>query len=334
MYKNLLKAFAVVFSVLIAQSAWSYLFPVDSQMQRFERLLSGIDSRIAEVKALPNYQSKVGRLDRNGIRENLRDLQNLFRLYKGKSTYDVLKPYYDIVKEFEDYISHRRDYVYFANNASPNTRVHYETLLNDLETKYADLLNNSAWFADENKMTDQIRASLASIEWPSLRKDRDVILSRMEKLIGKYQEKEYPMEEVEYGIHELRRDARRINYLNHPVNIIRTNYEMACPMQEGVEPVKSEKQEAVNYSCEIPGCIMDRLSRYRSDLNWLKSDGLQYELRGEPVAQSILDRAQIVHDEIKQSQVFLYLSYAIRACREPKDIINNNGQIQGVNNVQ
>lgn len=301
-----------LFVVVSATAAVNH--PVNHQTDRFDRYLNAIEGYIERSKDYNSLQSKMSYFDSSGIREQLTQFQNLLRMYKSKKRYEAFKPYYEEVKKFEDFISHKRDWGSFRYAKNPK----YRKLAEDGEKAYEEFLQTSTWFSTKDSMVNQIRAVVEAIDWPSLNKDRDHLLGGMAKIVEKYHDKEYDLTDMELGVHELRRDARRIFFLDYPVNdLVSQSNARGCPIGKAVQI--EERVEPKRYTCEVSACLMDKLSSASSRLSSIKYEGMKYDLNGDPIPQSIVDKAQVILDDLKNSNVFLHLAEQLRGCRSPKD---------------
>ena len=188
-------------------------YPIRHQRDRFVDLLNSIERGLADYNPNAEFQSRTSVID--NVRESLTQLQNAFRFYSKNESkknpeknnpYAPLTPYYEQVKELEDHISHLRDRG-GGGEAYEKEKASYEKLMRE-----------SDWFKKgEQSLINQMRASIEKVQWPSLEEDRDFLLKKLAKHFEKRHKEEYDFKLLEDGIHEFRRDTRRLSYFNQAV---------------------------------------------------------------------------------------------------------------------
>lgn len=313
------------------------VYPVQHQSERFEQRLVRIQSAVDRVANLPTTEEKIRTLDGSGAREALTELQNLFRIYKEGKRFEALEPFYEKTKKFEDLISHMRDLRWFAsqaeNSGNKEASARYVELLREKNSEYDAFIQNSEWFAKNpsESMLTKIRTALSQIDWPTLESDRDYLLKRLAKRMSKIQAKDYDMNLVELGIHELKRDARRLFYLDRSIGLLQQDYNRACPL--GQDPIEEIRKPIVKFQCQISACLTSKLQDAQYKLDSIKMDGLAYELRGEHVPASVIDSAKVVYNDLKGSNVLLHLEAQINGCRSEKSQDADQKEVEEENQV-
>lgn len=295
-------------------------YPISAPVERFNNILDQMDQISATALSYDDFDSKVDYLDYSGMRELATRLQNILRIYDGKPAFSVLKPYYEPVKEMEDLISHVRDLKYFAEVAggTEETQQKYQQLLKTELVKYQTFIDKSGLFDKDFSFTKKLRSDLNNIKWPSLDQDRNLLLKQMASRLKKTSEKEYDLTKMEEGVHELKRDTRRIFYISNALsNIISPDYEMSCPIGQPV--TETPLVPVTEYACHVSSCLTDKLSEAQSELDYLKMQGIQNELVGLPVDQQVIDQATSIYKELKSSQILLHLRAQILNCRSPEE---------------
>jgi hypothetical protein len=318
-----MKAFVRVIALILASAmahASEIHFPIDKQIDRFFPLLDNMDRVTKYLQNYGDIDQKITYLDGSGARETLTDLENILRLYKEDKRYEALKPFYKKAKKFEDLISHLRDLRSFSDDAKYSgnaaTAKKYQDLLDEGRADYKKFLEKSGW-ADGSFSSD-LRKTLKAINWPDLYADRDMLLTQMANNIGELQTKKYDVSKVEEGIHELKRDVRRISYFDHAAsNILTSDGNIGCPLGKPVQKLRINDYGA--YRCHIPDCLMSKLSNAQYQLDSLKMTGIRYELKGQDVPGSVTQSAQNILDDLKNSKVFLYIEAQLRSCRSSED---------------
>lgn len=316
-----LKSTILLFMTCFSSAGLSEIqFPVQHQVDRFEKHLKTIDIYMDRVQNVREFATVTDILNSSDLRSSLQRIQDLLRIYKkSKKRYEPLKPYFDKFKEFEDHISHLRDVKSYARSASGSARTKYIKLKEEEINSYQEFLNTSDFFkSGEERLTNKFRQILGQIDWPDLVKDRDHILAGISKYYKQQNEEVYNFNDPELGFHELRRDARRLSYFNYAIDDLVVGSEnMACPL--GAEAKKIERKVPKSYRCYIPYCLISSLGDLNSYMSSLRSDGFYYELRGEEIPESISKRAATKHEEVINSQLFLHLKEYTNGCRSPKN---------------
>jgi len=296
-------------------------YPVNHPKDRFTGSLDAIERKLVELQTYGDLDSKISYLDSSGIREYLTELQNLVRLYSKSNRFSGLKPFYEPIKDFEDHISHLRDLKYNVSSAGyygAQIQQYWTERLNENQWAFHQLLKSNDWSNSEESIPKRIRKSLESINWPSLKKDRNYLLGRLSKYFQKLQEEDYNLNLVEEGLHELRRDARRLSYFNNVINqLVVADYSKACPIGRDIPPV--EPSNSKKYSCKVSGCLLDKLSHVNSQMASFRSDTLVYLIKLEAVPQTYVERAAAIQKDLLDSKVLLHLSQQIRSCQTSRE---------------
>lgn len=161
------------------------------------------------------FKDKFKAMKERDTRKQLFRLEELFRIYSLHPKFgDELAPWRDFVTKFEDYLGWTIDGKRMLKKAiqlkaSPKKIRNLEKKAEKIEGKLRDYLRDGGWLGTRPKgEVKRMLAALGSIEWPSPADDREYIARHLSATIRRIQKKSYDMEELEDGIHELRRNLR------------------------------------------------------------------------------------------------------------------------------
>ena len=304
--------------ICLPNRSYSMNYPIRSPGERFEVRLIEIEKYLVETMEKEGINVQIEYLSHSGIRDVLTELQNLFWLYSKK--YKQLKQYREITKYLEDHISHLKDYEKFssyANDSNPDTKRKYRDQLDKEIAAYKDLLRNSDWLKPGLPLIQQIRTDLKNIDWHSLKKDKKLLLKRVEDKINKMRSKEYNFNLVEDGWHELRRDVRRFEYLNDAMDgLVQPSPEIRCPLA-GIDTKGTEYNPNKNsYTCYVSECLLDKLSEISDTLVDLKSVGAHLEASGKEIPDKMVKQVRDLYIDLMNSNVYTHLVRQLKNCRK------------------
>ncbi len=309
--------------------------PITSPIQRFDTLLNSIQSTVTPLVAQTPEQ-RVSSLRFSGITQPLRYFQELVTIYGKK--FEALDAFDVEAKKLEDFVAHYGDYESFLSAAqgsgNPEAIAKAQAALDKLKADFLAYATDSAWFAVENNYVAQIRAVVSPLATTPLEYDRNYVLKRIAKKIKKQAVKVYNFDLVEEGMHELRRDARRIEHLNTAATqILRGDRQDTCPMltpeqwaalpdEAKANPVPAVVPDpppaaSVDYFCHISGCLFQDLSAISQNLALLKTEAASYEAQGKPVPPELIEQAKQMHDKSAQALTNMFLWSQIRSCMTP-----------------
>ena len=288
--------------------------------QRISAKIEAVETNLSSYDSHQNLEDRITALDGSGIREHLTDLQNLIRVYEEMDYCKQFKPFYEEAKAFEDLISHVRDFKYFyqsADQADQETKAKYKKILDAETVKYGQFFETSSWFkSKEMSFRSQMMKAVDLVNWPSAEVERDDALNVLAKRLQKIQDKQYDLNEVELGIHELKRDIRRFSYLRRGYSNLVIEDDNSCPLAEENREQKSPVIDKGAYTCPVSSCLTNRLVNASNALDSIKMSGLEYELRGVKAPQWVHDQAQVIHDNIKNPKILVLLSQQLKSCRQ------------------
>lgn len=294
---------------------------LNKQIQKVQDFLDQLEVQSVDTDSKEAVAALIENIDYDeSLRSGLTKLQDSLRVISGMKPLESLKPFQEEAKAFEDHISHVRDDKAFyadAIAAQNGTEQKYKDLLDENIAKYTTFMKTSAWFkGGSESFGAKVAAEVDRIEnsgtLPTPVEERDLALTEFAKVLKKIQAKVYDFNEVETGIHELRRDLRRFSYLADGYKgLIQTDYN-TCPLNGNVasqpKPVKGQ------YVCQVSSCLTDKLSYAVSDLAGIKTDGMGYLVRGEEVPGSLIESAAVIHQKIMETKVLGFIESQLRAC--------------------
>ena len=309
--------------------------PIVNPRDRYDALISEIESYIQPTYNLPDVDSKFNVMRGSGLSQPLRYFQELSYLYEKK--YPDLKIYGDEAKILENHISHYGDLEWFLSSAQGSGNqeaiAKAKQSLDQGREAFKAYVGSSKWFkSGANGMIGEIKAKLTATAWLSMDGDRNLILTRLAKKMKKQHEKTYDLTKVEEGMHELRRDARRLSYLNAAARgIIRSDKPGNCPLlstaafdalpdADKKTPVPNVVKAPVtgptnDYYCHVESCLTSKLENTSSALVSIKSSAAGYLARGQPVPQNLIDQTKQVYDALVKSEAYMFLWSELKSCR-------------------
>lgn len=290
-------------------------YPFASVKKRFQSSLKPVENYVLQIDMKQSLDDRISTIDSSGIRDSLTELQNLIRVYQDMDCCKQFEHFYDEAKKFEDLISHVRDFKYFYQSAQDeSSKQKYKKILDDEVVKYDAFFKASSWFKNGQEFfSNKLLAEVDKVQWPSLAEERNMALDVLAKRVSKISKKEFDLSLVELGIHELKRDLRRLFYLKRGYKNLLSDDSLTCPIEEGQKPTNPIFDKE-SYACAISSCLTSKLLNATSELDSIKMSGLQYELQGEPPPPWIKESAQKVLDGIKQPRVLEHIETQIRNC--------------------
>lgn len=305
------------FGVVCSHANAEMNYPIQSPKDRFTKYINVIKPRISEASKIARAEDQLTFINQSGVRSSLNYLQSLIGLYDGKKRYSKLKPFFKSVKALEDHISHYEDlkgFVVTARNGKVAKK--YEDLFAEETASYIKFLKESNWMKEGNLELVNFEKALNQIEWESLEMDRNFLLTAVAHKMKKQQDEVYDMSDYELGMHEFRRDARRISYLSTGIGeLIQSSNDQNCPMNLPIDKAVAKPKNQNSYICYLPNCLQNYLSKAQSDISNYKYQGQDYTLRGEVIPENIIKAASEVAQKVKESNIYLYVENQILGCR-------------------
>lgn len=323
--------------------------PLTRPSDRFDVLLNQIQNYINGAANIVDPTAKANFFMSSGVIGPLRIFQELITIYGDK--YEDLKPFGEEAHTFENFISHigdQQNFVRIAQGSGNAAAIAAaQTTLANTKAEFVTYVAQSSWFAAEpQSMVTQIKTRLTDLASVSLEKDRNYILKQIAKKMKKQHEKVYNLDAVEEGIHEMRRDSRRLSYLNQAAtSVIRSDRPGACPLltiQQWDALPDADKANVVpnvvpephdtattDYFCHVSACLTSKLDSISISLASLKGQGANYLAQGLPVPQQIFDQGKAYHDELTKSLVYMFLWTQIKSCQTPDNSSGGNNPVTG-----
>lgn len=291
-------------------------YPFASVKERFQSSLRPVANYVLQIDMKQSLDDRISSIDSSGVRDSLTELQNLIRVYQDMDCCKQFEPFYDEAKKFEDLISHVRDFKYFYQSAQDeSSKQKYKKILDDEVVKYDDFFKTSSWFKKgQESFSNKILAEVDKVQWPSLAEERNMALDVLAKRVSKISKKEFDLNLVEKGIHELKRDLRRLFYLKRGYANLLSDDSLTCPLEGEVQKPTNPIVDKESYTCAISSCLTSKLLNATSALDSIKMSGLQYELQGEPPPAWVKESAQKELDGIKKPRVLELIEAQIRNC--------------------
>jgi hypothetical protein len=211
------------------------------------------------------------------------------------------------------------EFVYTAQGGTPENAKKYAQLFQKEKEDFKRFIVETDWANPNNFMLDQMKVALESIDWLSLEKDRNFLLSQFARQMKKQHAEVYDMSDYELGMHEFRRDARRLTYMNTAVGeLVRGSQQGgACPLNQPVPDDKTPIQNPT-YVCEVSSCLVQFLSQLQNDISQYKHSAQNYTIKGMPVPKELINGADGVVKKMRASNVYLHLENQILKCRTEK----------------
>lgn len=306
--------------------------PIKSPRERFDVLVNQIDGYLQGVYGAGSPESCMDAMRSSGIVTPLRYFQELMTIYAEK--YEM-KEYDEEAHTLENHISHYGDLESFYSTARASGRADAiataKKNLDDAKAAFLTYCSTSSWFKKNDGLVAKLRSKMDGISWSNIEQDRNFVLNKIAKKLKKQHEKEYDFTKVEEGIHELRRDARRITYLNSAaMNVIKFDKSGACPLfsaqqydrlteeqRKNIVPMvipKPEPRPTSDYYCHVSSCTLDSLSSVSSQLVTLKTEGASYLARGEAVPARIFQSAKELHQSLYKSLNYMWIWADLKNC--------------------
>lgn len=156
-----------------------------------------------------------------GSRNILFKLEALYRIYRSIEDEDLFNDLLSKTKEVEDQLGQYDFHLWIYNEISLNKNIHKEVIehfklnVSIAEDSLKKFLETSGWLisTSEHYKTDILK--LRGFKWPSIEvftiKLNKFLIKQVSKIIHDFDDNEYNLDELEVGIHELRRKIRWIS---------------------------------------------------------------------------------------------------------------------------
>lgn len=208
--------------------------------------------------------------------EDAKRLENIFK--QAKSLEDNMGVLADAVKlpTVLDTIKAPADLIAFAKKKSAQTL-----------QQFVPYLKQKGWGPDLKSLTT-IESVAKNINWPKDEsEDRVTVISRIAKESKDIAEKSYPLDDLDKGIHQLRKDLRWVLLETQASNGLIVRDDSSCPIPEYqglvIAPVAASKYGVLSPSssetnpCKITGCTYLAVVTHNLNIGDLKDFGLWEE---------------------------------------------------------
>jgi hypothetical protein len=298
---------------------------LSAQVQIVQDSLGRIDVKQYDTNSPEAIDKLITAIDlEKGIRQALTDLQNSLLIWVKIDMFITLKPFKKEAKAFEDLISHMKDRKGFydkALKAKNGTEEEYKTQLDAEFVKYTNFIQTSSWFKiGEESFKYKLEAELDRLKkaklLPSPVKERDLVLNGFAEFLGALDQKQYNFNDVEKGIHELRRDLRRFSDLSDGYKGLLKVDATTCPFPEsgGTHPAQVTRQ----YACPVSECLTLKLGIESKNLAGIKGQAASSMATGNAVSRELIEGAERIYKTIKQIKVLNLIQDQLRACMKAK----------------
>jgi hypothetical protein len=278
-----------VLFLLLASNAFAQV--QSAAVTRFTYALDGLQTAYSG-KTIDATLAGSGQNDVPGVDESPRQLlfrlESLFRLY-GNSYPQLSTQFLSSVKGLEDGIGHygdTQDFLQEAQQGEANDAAYIQKMTDQNTAALANMQTLlQSWASPTNSpMADNIRAAVTPI-FATITPDQDraALVSEILILLNLLETKKFDMTKLESGIHELRRQARWLEYYTYAIGGLfiwdTTGAQAQCPADataagfgsisldgyENVTPIAP-----VDNPCYIAACLGAKVSDIQNNLAGIK----------------------------------------------------------------
>ncbi len=290
-------------------------------MERFERsivplgeILGASDSAETLARSLPDSLARILAFR----------LQATFRLY-GDS-YAHFKDHKKAVKKLEDEIGDldlaRKQLKYArAHGRDEATVRRLEKAEREAFAELLKLLEEGEW--TDGKI-DEIHADLENTEWGSDPEDRKLVLGAIESHLREVDGTEFDLDELEDGIHELRREIRWfLMHADASNGLIQLGTQ--CPVAAYrpllTAPVARSKyaqlprNSRVRIPCRVSRCLYLAAVDAVEKIGALKDEGEGRAGSGDDDVDDLARQAKEIHSGVRKSRLLERLTGEVAGCR-------------------
>jgi hypothetical protein len=156
-----------------------------------------------------------------GSRNVLFKLEALYRIYRSIEDEDLFNDLLSKSKEVEDQLGQYDFHLWIYNEISLNKNIpkevieHFKKNVSIAEDSLKKFLETSGWLISTSENYQADISKLREFKWPSIEvfttKLNKFLIKQVSKIIHDFDDNEYNLDEIEVGIHELRRKIRWIS---------------------------------------------------------------------------------------------------------------------------
>jgi hypothetical protein len=156
-----------------------------------------------------------------GSRNVLFKLEALYRIYRSFEDEDLFNDLLSKSKEVEDQLGQYDFHLWIYNDISLNKNIpkevieHFKKSVSIAENSLKIFLEKTGWLLSTSKNYQIDIPKLKELKWPSIEnftlKLNKILIKQVSKIIHDFDDNDYNLDEIEEGIHELRRKIRWIS---------------------------------------------------------------------------------------------------------------------------
>ena len=231
------------------------------------------------------------------LRSSYMRIQSILRLYgdyfkKDKGDTDRIKTIAQQAKSLEDNLGTLADIVRLPSvleqtQAPPDLIAFAKTKANRTVPQFVAFLQQKGWGADLVTLKD-MEKNVAKLHWPSsVDKDNEVVFSQIAEEAKDISQTKYPLNDLDKGIHQLRKDLRWVLLEIQSTNGLIIRDDSSCPINEYqslvTSPVSTSKYGLLPPSlhetapCKIAGCVYLAVVTHNTNIADVKDLGLWQE---------------------------------------------------------
>lgn len=268
-----------------------------NQAKAIERIQFQFDLIRRTYSSISNFNEMPQKMLQVDLRATYMRIQSILRLYRvffemDRESANRLETMAKQAKSLENNLGTLTDIVRLPNileqtQASPELIHFAKVKANRSVPQFISFLKQSGWGPDLTTMKD-MEANLHKIHWPSTSdKDSDVVFSKIADEAVEISRKQYPLNDLEKGIHQLRKDLRWVLLEIQSTNGLIIRDDNSCPINDYqslvTSPVSTSKYGLLPPSphesspCKIAGCVYLAVVTHNTNIADVKDLGLWQE---------------------------------------------------------
>lgn len=261
-------------------------------VQRFQSEFDLIRSFYASVPKFSDMPEKMIAAD---IRSTFMRIEAIARTYQshfkeGSDDYKRLKELFDYAAKVEDNLGTLSDIVklpaVLESAKAPADLINYANKKSARTIpQFIPFLEKFGWSKDLKTLTEMEKL-VRKIDWPG-KKDNEVVFTQIAKEAKDIAEKNYPLNDINNGVHRLRKDLRWILLEIRGSNGLIVRDDNSCAISEYQAlvnaPIATSKYGVLppnpreTTSCELNGCIFLAVATHNDNIAVVKDLGLWEE---------------------------------------------------------
>lgn len=297
-----------------------------AQLARFERPLQRLEELLNFPKATP---LRLRALVDSDTRLQLFRLEALFRIYDDRYGDDFEQSKRE-VKALEDelgqYAFAVQSFEFAQKNGVSAVKIaQLKRTLSTAERNFARFLEASGWVGSRATALERIRDRIQRNVWDGNRADREYVLGKIARQLERVEKTRYDMNQLEDGIHELRRQIRWFTLEAEAVNGLIELDDRSCPSATYRPLLKDTKLASSKYArfsptvlepkaCKIPKCLFFGALEAVREFGNLKDEGQNALAVGAAEDEAIFERASELYTAMKRGRLIERLRNSIESC--------------------